>query len=148
VGGLDVDIVALEKAFYVRGSAAFYDRIAGPQAGTLLQGKWLKAPVNGGNFSALARLTNLADLLDTALDEHDSLRRGADTRVNGEQAVAVQDTTRGGTLYVAAVGRPYPLAISRAGGRSGRIAFSRWNQPVTLTAPSGAININELQAGG
>ena len=29
-----------------------------------------------------------------------------------------------------------------------KVTFDRWNKPVTITAPSGAINIDQLQAGG
>jgi hypothetical protein len=52
-----------------------------------------------------------------------------------------------GTLYVATTGTPYPLEILKKGGSGGSILFDRWNQPVTLTAPANAININQLQSG-
>ena len=60
----------------------------------------------------------------------------------------LKDTTKGGTLYVAATGKPFPLQITKEGKESGKVTFSRWDQPVTLTAPSGAIDISKLQNGG
>ena len=147
VEGLGIEVVEVEHAFYLNGSAAFYRHIGGTAAAQLLQGKWLKAPANGGNFASLAELTNLGQLLDETLASHGKLTSAGTTTVNGQKAVAVTDAAKGGTLYVAATGTAYPLQISKKGSSSGRIAFDRWNQPVTLTAPPNAININQLQNG-
>jgi hypothetical protein len=145
--GLGIDVVEVEHAFYLNGSDAFYRHIAGPAAAQLLHGKWLKAPATGGNFASLAQLTDLRSLIDTTLRSHGKLSSAPGTTVNGQQTVGVTDSTRGGTLYVAATGTPYPLEITKAGGSSGTITFDHWNQPVTLTAPANAININQLQNG-
>jgi hypothetical protein len=145
--GLGIDVVQVEHAFYLKGSTAFYQHIAGSAAAQLLQGKWLKAPASGGNFASLAQLTDLGKLIETTLASHGTLSRAASANVGGVQAVAVSDTTRGGTLYVSATGTPYPLEIAKGGSGSGRIVFESWNQPVTLAAPANAININQLQSG-
>ena len=147
LNGLGIDVIEVEKAFYLNGSAAFYRHIAGGAAAQLLQGKWLKAPENGGNFSSLAELTDLAKLVNSALSSHGALSKGTTTTVGGQAAVGVTDTTKGGTLYVATTGAPYPLEISKVGTSAGRIVFDRWNQPVTLTPPPNPININQLQSG-
>jgi len=145
--GLGIQLIRLEHAIYISGSAAFYRHIAGPAAAQLLQGKWLKAPENGGNFSSLASLTELSKLVGTALAEHGSLRKGPVKTIAGQKVVALEDVSNGGTLYVAATGTPYPVEIVKRGGSGGSILFDRWNQPVTLTAPANAININQLQSG-
>jgi hypothetical protein len=145
--GFGIDIVAVEHAFYLNGSAAFYTHIAGPAAAQLLQGKWLKAPTTSGEFASFAQLTNLPKLIDTTLASHGALSSGGTTTVNGRKAVAVTDASKGGTLYVAATGTPYPLQIAKNGAGGGRISFDRWNQPVTLTVPANAINITQLQNG-
>jgi hypothetical protein len=147
VEGLGIDVVAVERAFYLNGSAAFYRHIAGPAAAQLLQGKWLKAPTTSGEFASLAALTNMTKLLDSTLASHGSLQRGATTTISGRKAVAVTDTSKGGTLYVAATGTPYPLEIAKSGSAGGHIVFDRWNKPVSLTVPSNAINITQLQNG-
>jgi len=145
--GLGIDVVAVEHAFYLNGSAGFYRHIAGPAAAQLLQGKWLKAPASGGNFASLAQLTDLSTLIDTTLRSHGKLASAPASTVQGRKAVGVTDTTRGGTLYVAATGTPYPLEITKAGASAGTITFDRWNQPVTLAPPANPININQLQNG-
>jgi hypothetical protein len=147
LGGLGIDIVEVERAFYLRGSAAFYRSVAGAAAARLLQGKWLKAPSNSGEFASLAQLTNLSSLLGSALGNHGALTKGAETTVAGRRAIPVRDTTKGGTLFVAATGTPYPLEITKTGSEGGTVDFTEWNKPVTLTAPAGAINITQLQNG-
>ena len=64
--GLGVDVVEVEHAFYIKGSAAFYRRIAGSAAAQLLEGKWLKAPASGGELrlACAAHQPDRADRLD------------------------------------------------------------------------------------
>jgi hypothetical protein len=144
LGGLGIQIVALERAFYLNGSAEFYRRLAGSAAAALLHGKWLKAPAGSGNFASLAQLTNLNSLLESSLAGHGTLVKGQLTTVEGHKAVSVRDAGRSGTLYVAATGAPYPLKLTHEGGN---VFFRNWNKPVTLTAPANAINITQLQNG-
>jgi hypothetical protein len=145
--GVSINLVRVGGAVYINGSQAFYRRIAGPAAAKLLQGKWLKAPENSGNFASLASLTDLSKLIDTTLASHGKLARDGTRTVDHQKVVAVTDVSQGGTLYVATVGTPFPTGIVKDGGGGGRITFDRWNKPVTLTAPANAININQLQNG-
>src|SRR6476620_283966 len=76
IEGLRFDIVEVERAFYLKGSNAFYTKVAGASAAQLLQGKWLKVPTTGGEFASLARLTNLSRLIDVTLGNHGRLEKG------------------------------------------------------------------------
>ena len=145
--GLGIDLIQVNGTVYINGSPAFYRRVAGPAAAQLLQGKWLKAPASSGNFSSLASLTNLGKLIDTTLASHGKLASAGSTTVAGQQAVGVADLSKGGTLYVASTGSPYPLEIVKTGAGGGKIVFDRWNKAVTLAAPANAVNINQLQSG-
>jgi hypothetical protein len=145
--GVSIDLIRVGGAVYINGSQAFYRRIAGAKAARLLQGKWLKAPEKSGNFASLASLTDLTKLIDTTLASHGKLARDGTKTVDGLKAIAVNDVSQGGTLYVAFNGSPYPVEIVKDGGGGGHILFDRWNKPVTLTPPANAININALQNG-
>ncbi len=145
--GVSIELIRVDGAVFVNGSAPFYRHIAGPAAARLLQGKWLKAPESSGNFASLASLANLSELIDTTLESHGTLVRGAAAKVGGRRVIAVNDVSHAGTLYVATIGNPYPIEVAKDGGRGGRIFFDRWNKAVTLEAPLDAININELQSG-
>jgi hypothetical protein len=66
--------------------------------------------------------------------------------VNGKRAVVLTSPSKGGTLFVARTGRPYPIQITKQGANGGSIFFDRWDQPVALTAPADALDIAQLQA--
>jgi hypothetical protein len=145
--GLSFQLIQIHGTVYIKGSAAFYQHIAGAAAANLLQGRWLKAPASTGGLAALASLTDLRKLLDATLASHGTLSKGAVANVNGQKAIAVTDSSTGGTLYVATTGPPYPVKVSMGGSSSGAVTFSRWNEPVTVIAPANAIDVTKLQAG-
>jgi hypothetical protein len=145
--GLTFELVEVANTVYIKGSSAFYKHIGGTAAAQLLQGKWLKAAANSSGFASIGQLTDLRQLVDQTLADHGTLTKSGTTTIAGQKVVGVTDKGKGGTLYVAATGRPYPVQISRNGGGTGKITFDRWNEPVTLVAPANAIDIAQLQAG-
>jgi hypothetical protein len=146
--GFTIKLIQTGGSVYINGSSAFYKHVSGAAAAQLLQGKWLKAPANSGELASLAELTDLSKLVDTALSGHGSVAKGSPATIEGQKAIAINDTGKGGTLYVATSGKPYPLEIAKAGKESGKVILDRWDQPVTLKAPAGAIDISELQKAG
>src|SRR5436190_9073734 len=145
--GASFELVQTGGTVYIKGSPAFYRRIGGPAAAQLLQGRWLKAPTTSSDFASVSSLTDLRKLIDSTLTSSGRLRREAPKTVNRQAAVGVTDVTRGGTLYVATKGKPYPVAIAKSGGGGGKVNFERWNEPVTITPPSDAIDISRLRSG-
>jgi hypothetical protein len=146
--GLSFELVQVGGTAYISGSSDFYKHFAGPAAAQLLQGKWLKASATTGSLATLASLTDLHKLTDAALGQHGTLAKGAKTTISGQPVIAVTDSTQSGSLYVATTGQPYPVQISKSGAGGGSITFDSWNQPVTITAPTNAISLSELQHTG
>jgi hypothetical protein len=146
--GFTINLIQTGGAVYINGTAAFYRHVSGAAAAQLLQGKWLKAPAHSGELASLAELTNLGKLIDTALSGHGTLAKGAPTTIGGQKAITLKDTGKGGTLYIAATGIPFPLEIAKAGTESGKVVLDRWDREVALIAPPGAIDISTLQKGG
>jgi hypothetical protein len=146
--GFTIRLIQTGGAVYINGSAAFYTHVGGAAAAQLLQGKWLKAPANSGELASLAELTNLSKLIETALSGHGTLAKGHTATIEGQKAIGLVDTTKGGTLYVASTGTAYPLEIVKSGKESGKVVLDHWNKPVTLSVPAGAIDISKLQKGG
>jgi hypothetical protein len=142
--GLGFQIVAVGSEVYIDGSSAFWTKFAGSAAAQLLSGKWLKAPATG-QLSSLATLTDVSKLFNQLLSSHGKLAKGKTATVQGQKVVAVNDTTNGGTLYVATIGKTYPIEISKTGSDGGQLVFDRFNQPVSLTAPANAIDISQLK---
>jgi hypothetical protein len=95
----------------------------------------------------LSTLTDLHRLVDTALSTGGGVAKRGTATVNGQRAVALTDPSKGGTLFVATTGRPYPLEVTKQGANGGSISFDRWDQPVALAVPADALDITQLQAG-
>jgi hypothetical protein len=142
-GGLSFRLIDVGQTVYIQGSQAFWEHFGGAAAARLINGRWLKAP-NSGQFASLATLTNMQRLMAALLLSHRALTKGGTSTVNGKQVVSVTDKSKGGTLYVATTGPPYPVLLKRVGGGGGQIAFDQFNQPVTLTAPANAISLSSL----
>lgn len=146
VNGASFKIVTVGQEAYINGSAAFW-RMAGggSSAAALLSGKWLKGPTSG-QLGTLADLTSIGKLFNDLLSSHGPLVKGQITTVRGMKVVPLTDRTKGGTLYVATTGKPYPIEIFKRGAQGGQVTFDRFNQPVSLTAPAGAISMSQLQS--
>ena len=55
----------------------------------------------------------------------------------------IHDTTQGGSLFVAATGTPYPVAL-QGGKQQGDITFADWDADETIEAPKGAVDLSSL----
>jgi hypothetical protein len=146
--GLGFDLVRIGDKVYIRGSDAFYQKFAGAAVAQLLHGKWLQAPATTGQLRSLAPLTSAGALFAVIGSGHGKLANEGVTTYAGQKVVAIKDTSDGSKLYVSATGPAYPVAIvGRKKGSSGTITFDRWNEPVSLSAPQGAIDISQLGLG-
>ncbi len=144
--GASFKLILVGNTAYISGSPAFYRSLGGSAAAQLFNGKWLKASAASGEFASFKQLADMRQLIDTTLASHGTLVKGATTTVNGQQVIAITDTVKDGTLYVATTGKPYPLQISKGGTESGKITFDNWNQPVTITAPTNVVDLSQLKA--
>ncbi len=140
---LGFEIVRLDDKAYIRGSDAFWRKFAGVGVAQLVHGRWLEGSTATGGLAALAPLTDIAKLLKGVLGSHGTLKNEGETTHKGQKVVAIKDTAQGGTLYVAATGPPYPIAIDAK--QNGSISFDRWNETVSIGAPKGAVDLSKLK---
>ena len=141
--GLKFEIIRVGSKAYIKGSDAFLRKFAGAAGAQLLKGKWLQGSATTGDLAALAPLTDIGKLFNGALGSHGKLENNGETTFKGQKVVAIEDTTQGGTLYVASTGTPYPVAI--VGGKDqGTITFDKWNDTMSITAPKGAVDMSKL----
>jgi hypothetical protein len=136
--GLSFKMIVLDGTLYLNASDAFWKHYAGTAAAQLFHDKWLKAPTSG-QFASLAQLLDLQTLFKQLAAAHGAISKGAESTIDGQKAIALQDASKGSKLYVATTGRPYPLAITPGSGQKGELSFDGYDQPVSLTAPAGAI---------
>jgi hypothetical protein len=140
--GLSFQFVVIGGEGYFKAGAAFWKHFANQAVAQLAQGKWFKAPASG-SFAGLAQFGNLHALFTGLLAPHGTLTKGAITTVRGQKVIPITSSANGGTLYVAATGKPYPVEIADP-RQHGVIVVDDINQPVKLTAPSGAIDLSQL----
>ena len=146
--GISFDFVRVGDKVYIRGSDAFWKRFGGEAAAQLLHGRWLVASATKGPLASIATLTSIGRLFQQASSGHGKLVNDGETTYRGQKVVAIRDTRKNGTLYVAATGTPYPIAIVRTGaGNSGAVVFDDWNTSVSVTAPKNAVDLSKLSGG-
>lgn len=143
--GLEFDLVRIGEIAYIKGSDDFYKHFAGAAVAQLLHGKWLKASIVSGRYASLAPLTSISVLFGKVASNHGKLANEGSKTFNGQKVVEIRDRSDNSKLYVAATGKPYPVAI--VGGKknqSGTINFDDWNKSLSVSAPKGAIDISKL----
>ncbi|ADB51771.1 hypothetical protein [Conexibacter woesei] len=137
------ELLTVGDEIYLRGSDEFYRSLGGEAVVRLLAGKWLKVSAGDRQFGSFAAFTDMDKLLTEALRPEGTIEKGEVETVDGTEVVPLTNG-REGTLYVAATGDPFPVKITPGGARRGEIVFDGWNEPVELTAPTDAIDIEEL----
>lgn len=142
--GLAVQLIRVGDGLYIKAGAPLYRHFGAGEAAKLLEGRWVKASATNGQLASLGSLTELHALLGSVLGEHRALKKGSTSTVGGQKVIAVSNATGGGTLYVAVTGKPYPVQLSRTGSEGGKVTFGNWDEPVSVSAPSKAIDISKL----
>jgi hypothetical protein len=142
LNGLTFQLVGLSKYAYMQAPAEVWRKAGAPAtAAKRLEGKWLRAPASG-QFASIAQLTNIHQLFGQLLKPHGKLKTGAVGTVAGHRVVALNSGQ--GTLYVAATGKPYPVALVKKGSGGGHLSFDRFNESITVTAPINTIDLPQL----
>jgi hypothetical protein len=140
--GATVKLVINGQQVYLNGGAGFWKKIGGAAAAEKLTGRWIKGP--SSEFGGLADELEIDTLLKGLLDNHGGLAKGAGATVDGQKVISVVDRSKGGTLYVAADGKPYPIEVTSSGSSGGKLTFDDFNAPVTITPPAGAKTPQQL----
>ncbi len=147
IGGYGFDIVRIDQKLYFKANAKALEHYAGSAVAQLLAGRWFEVSTSSSGFGSFAPLTDLKQLMQQILNASGPVEKGDETKIDGQPALALTDTGKGGTLYVATTGPAYPLELRPGGSKTGSITFADWDQPVTLTAPKDSIDYSKLTGG-
>jgi hypothetical protein len=144
VNGLRARLITLGARSYLKGSPAFDAHFIGPGVAALIKNKWVEVPTS--DMQAFAKLINPLQLFGflRQLGGTNMTKTGLKT-ISGKRVIGLTDDS-GDELYVAAVGKPFPIMLEFSeSGRTSRVTFSNWNRPVSIVAPRGAVSISSLQ---
>jgi hypothetical protein len=145
LGGLPLQFVVIGNESYFKASAAFWKRHTNATIARLVENRWFKAPTDGA-FASFAEFADIHQLFSGILGSHGRLAKGQLTTIRAQRVIPLIDETQGGTLYVAATGKPYPVEIANT-SEHGVIVIDDIDQPTSLVAPSDAISISQLLKG-
>src|SRR5215471_18780978 len=116
LNGASFDLILLGHTAYIKAGPAFWKKYGGPPAvAQLLENKWLKFSPNNKQLGPLTKIASPQSFFGL-LKNHGKLANKGETTFKGQSVVAIDDTTQGGTLYVAATGTPYPAGLVPGGG--------------------------------
>jgi hypothetical protein len=148
-GSASFKLISVGGSYYIQPDRSFLLKFAHSSAAAdLFKGKWLKASSTDGSFASFGQLTSIKSLIGSLPHGHGTLTKGSTSTLAGQPAIAVT-SSKGGTMYVATTGKPYPLQVSKtSGSQSGKVTFSDYDKPFTITAPANSINIDQLQNSG
>jgi hypothetical protein len=163
-GDASASIIIVGGSLYIKANAAFWNQQGVGQAAQQLAGRWLKTPAGSGELQSLTKDLDTKTLAGCLVKGHGTLEHGGKATVDGQEAVVIVDKgdrpgTNPGKLFVAATGEPLPLRTlatgpERPGGKQDpkcddgtpttagdEATFSDYDEPLDLSAPSGAVEI-------
>jgi hypothetical protein len=149
IGGGTMDLRLVDGVTYFRGDSKVFAAFGanGAQA-SLAAGRWIKATGSTGPAASFATFLDLKTLFSQLLTPQGTISTGGTATVNGHKAlILIDSSSEGGKLYVATTGAALPLRIERSASNGGRIDFLDYNAGVSVSAPSGAVDLSQLTGG-
>jgi hypothetical protein len=145
-GSDQLKLIETGGKLYAQASSGFWAQAGVPaQVAGALAGKWVIVPSDAAGEVMPFSVKSLTDELRHPTDGkvEDAVRTST---LHGKKVVVVSQTD-GSTLDVAATGTPYPLRTVDKGSDAGTFEVSDFGKKVTITAPSGALDLSQLAGG-
>jgi hypothetical protein len=137
--GQTVEVLRIQREVWFSGDTDFWRRVGGDGAVPAYRNKYLKIPASDSRFASLLDTTYIAKLTQMLLQAKGPFAKQGIVTLRGQRAVVVVDRTKGsgGTLWIAAEGRPYLLRMQAApdSAVAGTVDFLDYNKRVSLPPP-------------
>lgn len=131
LNGQRIDVIRIRSVVYVSGNARFWRASTRQHDVSGFTGRYVKTSTHDKAVADLLSLMNMSDLLaDVARPSGHLTARGRPS-FHGVPAVPLDDGG-GGTLYVAATGKPYVLGLR---GEGDRLDFTGYGEPTAIEPP-------------
>jgi hypothetical protein len=141
VGGIDLELIAVDGAQFARTTAGFWASSGVPaDVAASLDGQWVVLPSGTSDFGDLS----LAGIVDSLRNPESAVADDvtADQFDGRDVVVVTQDD--GSTLLVADEDPSYPLQLTNEGDSSGSVAFTGFGEEEDISAPEGAVDLQTL----
>lgn len=151
VGDMRVELVG--GIAYVTGSKQALVDIAGLSAAVAAKAgtHWVSVPPSSGGYAMIAGGVTLSSAL-SEFTPRGALKALGSSSIDGQAVLGIRGAAgpKGETvtMYVSRSNKPLPVrvvfAVSSGAIAVGTIDLSRWNEPLSIKAPSGALPIDSL----
>lgn len=146
IGGGKLEVVRIGEQLYLKGDRTFWTTSANAHVAAVVAGKYVK--IAGTQAAQYGLFTKMSEFFGQALKPSGTVTKGAVSMIDGQQAIALTDTSDGSVLYVALEGPPLPIKTTNTGKDAGEVDFTGWNQAITVVAPpaSQVLDLAKLPA--
>jgi hypothetical protein len=145
-----ITVIVSANTAYVRGDAFTLVNFMGFKAAAAVKNEdvWVRIPPTDVHYASVAAGVTLYSAI--AELELTPLARVTATKIDGQQVIGVKGTTTSATgqtaqatLYGRAAGPPLPVrdVVSQGSSARATVTFSKWNEPIHVAAPTGAVPI-------
>ena len=145
-----VYLLVIGRTAWLRPDQAFWESYAGSSASSVIAvigGKYLKAATSSSNVSGLSQLCD-ANSLASSFTSPKDIVKGATSVINGQRSLALRDPAKSAVMYVTDTGSPQILRVTGTQlGNGGRIDFTGYGSPVTLTPPPAGETVDGARFG-
>lgn len=144
--GATFDVVVGTSKIFVKADNATWLMLSGGDsvASELLADRWISTSLSNRDFADVTALFDISKFTQL-MNPVGQLSVGKVTTRNGVSVIPLNDSA-GGTLYVAAKGPPYMIAVVGGGGESGELTFSEHGTAKVPSEPTEALDIDQLQS--
>ncbi len=146
--GHPIEMIEIDKDLYIKGGGALFGSLGGGAAAAALGDKWLKFPLDSSFTAGFGNLTKFENQVKEPLAKlkGGTLKSTGTKTIEGVEATGVQSSTEPTlTVYIANESPNYPVAVETKG--KGKFVFSDWNKEVSISAPSGAVELSSIIPG-
>ena len=142
MAGVGLELMSVGGAVYLQAPPEFWAGSGLPdEVAAQFDGQWVVVPAEGASEFKDFSLAGFVDELRNPESEvKDDVTTG---EVDGQDVVVIEQED-GSTLSVADDDDSYPLKISNKGEAPGTLTFSRFGEEEDITAPTDALDLNEL----
>jgi len=118
---------------------------ATPEVLQVVGGKWIQSTTSDSNLTSVSQLCSPAQLADSFGSKLNAVTKGATATIDGQNALQLKDTKTSNSAYVTISATPEFVQLN--GGSSGKLDFSDYNAPLSVSPPPASQTLQGSKIG-
>lgn len=108
-------------------------------------GKWIQSTTSDSNLTSVAQLCSPAQLANSFGSKLNDVAKGATTTIDGQSALQLKDNKTSNSAYVTISATPEFVQLN--GGSEGKLDFSDYNAPLSVSPPPASQTLQGSKIG-